>query len=103
MLRGSPRLKACLRVTARLACKRLARLKAYGARGVAERLPIAVLVSGTGTNLQALLDTVHGREAEVVAVASSKAGVKALERAAQSGVPTAVFARGDYPDRRARD
>jgi phosphoribosylglycinamide formyltransferase-1 len=40
---------------------------------VSERLPIAVLVSGSGTNLQALLDTVHGHEAEVVAVASSVA------------------------------
>jgi phosphoribosylglycinamide formyltransferase-1 len=70
---------------------------------VSERLPIAVLVSGTGTNLQALLDTVHGREAEVVAVASSVAGAPALERAERSGVATAVFARADHPDRGARD
>jgi phosphoribosylglycinamide formyltransferase 1 len=70
---------------------------------VNESLPIAVLVSGTGTNLQALLDTVHGREAEVVAVASSVAGAQALERAEQRGVPTAVFVRADYADRGARD
>jgi phosphoribosylglycinamide formyltransferase-1 len=70
---------------------------------VSEPLPIAVLVSGTGTNLQALLDTVHGREAEIVAVASSVAGAAALERAAQRGVPTAVFPRADYADRGARD
>ncbi len=70
---------------------------------VAEPLAIAVLVSGTGTNLQALLDTVHGREAEVVAVASSAAGVPALARASARGVPNAVFARSDYPDREARD
>jgi len=70
---------------------------------VSERLPIAVLVSGTGTNLQALLDTVHGREAEVVAVASSVAGAPALARAAARGVPTAVFARAEHPDRVARD
>ncbi len=62
-----------------------------------------MLVSGTGTNLQALLDTVHGREAEVVAVASNVSGASALERAAERGVPTAVFPRGDYPDRGARD
>ncbi len=68
-----------------------------------EPLPIAVLVSGTGTNLQALLDTVHEREARVVAVALSVAGVPALERAAAREVPTAVFARADYPDRIARD
>jgi phosphoribosylglycinamide formyltransferase 1 len=66
-------------------------------------VPTAVLVSGTGTNLQALLDTVHGREAEIVAVASSVAGVQALERAAARGVPTAVFARSEYADRAARD
>jgi phosphoribosylglycinamide formyltransferase 1 len=70
---------------------------------VQERLPIAVLVSGTGTNLQALLDTVHGHEAQVVAVASSVADAPALERAATYGVPTAVFPRRDYEDRRARD
>ncbi len=66
-------------------------------------LPIAVLVSGAGTNLQALLDTVHGHEAEVVAVAASGAGVQALERARARGVPAAVFARAEYPDRAARD
>lgn len=66
-------------------------------------LPIAVLASGTGTNLQALLDTVHGREAEVVAVACNVPGAPALERARERGVPTAVFARGDYPERDARD
>jgi phosphoribosylglycinamide formyltransferase-1 len=70
---------------------------------VPEQLPIAVLVSGTGTNLQALLDTVHGREVEVVAVASSVAGAPALERAAKHGVATAVFPRKEYEDRRARD
>jgi phosphoribosylglycinamide formyltransferase 1 len=62
-----------------------------------------VLVSGTGTNLQALLDTVHGHEAQVVGVASSVAGVPALERAAACETPTEVFRRVDYPDRDARD
>jgi phosphoribosylglycinamide formyltransferase 1 len=70
---------------------------------VSDRFPIAVLVSGTGTNLQALLDTVHGREAQVVAVASSVADAPALARAEQRGVATAVFARASYPDRAARD
>ena len=69
----------------------------------AEPLPIAVLVSGAGTNLQALLDTVHAREARIVAVASSLAGAPALARAAARDVPTEVFARTDYPDRAARD
>jgi phosphoribosylglycinamide formyltransferase-1 len=66
-------------------------------------MPTAVLVSGTGTNLQALLDTVHGREAEIVAVASSVAGAPALARAQERGIDTAVFARSEYPDRAARD
>jgi len=70
---------------------------------VPESLPIAVLVSGAGTNLQALLDTVHGREAKVVAVASSLAAAPALQRAAARGVPTEVFERSAYPDRPSRD
>jgi phosphoribosylglycinamide formyltransferase 1 len=70
---------------------------------VQEQLPIAVLVSGTGTNLKALLETVHGHEAQVVAVASSVADAPALERAAERGVLTAVFARSEYSDRKTRD
>jgi phosphoribosylglycinamide formyltransferase-1 len=65
---------------------------------------LAVLVSGEGTNLQAILDKLHGREGiEVAAVASSQAGAGALERARRFGVDSAVFAGGDYPDRAARD
>ena len=64
---------------------------------------IGVLASGEGPNLQALLDTVHGREAEVVAVASDTPGARALERAASAGVAARVFARAEHPDRRARD
>lgn len=62
-----------------------------------------MLVSGTGTNLQALLDSVHGAEAEIVAVASSVVQAPALERAAARAVPTATFERASYPDRAARD
>jgi phosphoribosylglycinamide formyltransferase 1 len=70
---------------------------------MSEPLPIAVLVSGTGTNLQALLDGVHGHEARIVAVASSAAGALALERAHAAGVASAVFARSDYATRGERD
>jgi phosphoribosylglycinamide formyltransferase-1 len=70
---------------------------------VSERLSIAVLVSGTGTNLQALIDSVHGREAQIVAVASSVADAPALARARAAGLPTAVFARAEHADRAARD
>ena len=66
-------------------------------------LPIAVLASGAGTNLQALLDTVHGREAEVVAVASNVSGAPALARARAREVPSAVFPRAEHPNRGARD
>lgn len=60
---------------------------------------IGVLVSGEGTNLQALLDA----DLPVVAVASNKPGVRALSRADAAGVATAVFALEDYPSRDARD
>lgn len=63
---------------------------------------MAVLVSGEGTNLQALLDEVHGRDdIEIVAVASSRPEARGLERARRAGVETAVFARAG--DREARD
>jgi len=65
---------------------------------------IAVLISGEGTNLQALLDTVHGREGvEVARVASSRPGARGLERAAHAGVETGVFEISAYRDRTARD
>ncbi len=67
------------------------------------RFPIAVLVSGSGTNLQALLDSVHGHEVDIVAVASSAAEVPALARAEARGVATEVFPRSAYAGRAARD
>jgi phosphoribosylglycinamide formyltransferase 1 len=67
-------------------------------------LRVGVLASGAGTNLQALLDRVHGRDGvEVVAVGSDKPGARALVRAADGGVPTGVFAAGDFSGREARD
>jgi phosphoribosylglycinamide formyltransferase-1 len=67
-------------------------------------LRVAVLVSGEGTNLQAILDTVHGREGiEVVCVGSSRAGARGLERARRAGIETAVFDASDHVDRAARD
>jgi phosphoribosylglycinamide formyltransferase 1 len=67
-------------------------------------LRVGVLASGAGTNLQAILDRVHGRDGvEVVAVGSDKPGAQALERAAAVGVPTATFPREGYSDRAARD
>jgi phosphoribosylglycinamide formyltransferase-1 len=65
---------------------------------------VAVLASGGGTNLQAILDQLHGRDGiEVVGVGSNVPGARALERAAKAGVETAVFPADDHPDREARD
>jgi phosphoribosylglycinamide formyltransferase-1 len=65
---------------------------------------VGVLASGTGTNLQAILDRVHGREGiEVVAVGSDKPGAGALQRAQKAGVPTRAFPADDYADRQDRD
>jgi phosphoribosylglycinamide formyltransferase 1 len=66
-------------------------------------MKVGVLASGEGTNLQALLDTVHGREVEVVAVASDQPSSRALARAQDAGVPTRVFLRSDHAERAARD
>jgi phosphoribosylglycinamide formyltransferase-1 len=60
---------------------------------------IGVLVSGEGTNLQALIDD----GLPVGAVASSKPGVRALERARAAGVPAKVFAQDAFRSRHARD
>jgi phosphoribosylglycinamide formyltransferase 1 len=64
---------------------------------------VGVLASGEGTNLQALLDSVHGQEVQVVAVASDQPSARALERAAAAGVPARVFLRSEYGARAARD
>jgi phosphoribosylglycinamide formyltransferase-1 len=65
---------------------------------------VGVLASGEGSNLQAILDRVHGREGvEVVAVGSDKPGARALERARGAGVPVRAFPAADYADRAARD
>jgi phosphoribosylglycinamide formyltransferase 1 len=65
--------------------------------------PVVVLVSGEGTNLQALIDSLHGKEIEIVGVAASREGARGLERAEAVGIETAVFAKADYADREQRD
>jgi phosphoribosylglycinamide formyltransferase 1 len=63
-----------------------------------------VLASGTGTNLQAIIDALHGSDGiEVAGVASDKPEAMALRRATEAGIQTAVFERDSYPDREARD
>jgi phosphoribosylglycinamide formyltransferase 1 len=60
---------------------------------------IGVLVSGEGTNLQALIDA----GLPIAAVASNKPAVRALERAEAAGITTAVFDAADFESREARD
>ncbi|MGH2379595.1 MAG: phosphoribosylglycinamide formyltransferase, partial [Candidatus Limnocylindria bacterium] len=66
-------------------------------------LSIGVLVSGRGTNLQAILDAIAaGRlDARVVLVASDRPGIPALERASRAGLSTAVFDEAAIGSRRA--
>jgi len=64
-------------------------------------LRLGILVSGSGTNLQAIIDKIHSGEldgCEIVTVVSSKPGVYALERAAKNGIPTACISRKDFTD-----
>jgi phosphoribosylglycinamide formyltransferase 1 len=60
---------------------------------------IGVLVSGEGSNLQALIDA----GLPIAAVASNRPGVRALERATAAGIPARVFELEQYADRAARD
>ncbi len=67
-------------------------------------LPIAILASGEGTNLQALLDGPAAKGmVRIVGVASDKVDAPALTRAEAAGVPTGRFPASDYADRAARD
>ena len=69
-------------------------------------LKVAVLVSGGGTNLQAILDAQAAGTippGQVSRVVASKPGVYALERAARAGVESAVVSRRDYPSAEAFD
>ena len=64
-------------------------------------LRIAVMVSGGGTNLQAIIDAIAKgriRDAEIVKVISNKKDAYALQRAEQAGIKTAVVSRKDHPD-----
>lgn len=67
------------------------------------KLQVAVFVSGSGTNLQAILDKAAAGElkAEIAVVVSSRQNAYALERARQAGIPTVVCSPRNYPDRSA--
>jgi phosphoribosylglycinamide formyltransferase 1 len=65
---------------------------------------IVVLASGNGTNLQAIIDQLHGRDGfAVVGVGSDKREARALGRAREAAIESAVFPREEFADRAARD
>jgi phosphoribosylglycinamide formyltransferase 1 len=64
---------------------------------------IAVLVSGEGSNLQALIDDLRDSEVEIVGVGSSRADARGLQRAEAAGIETGVFSLAEEPDRAKRD
>ena len=67
-------------------------------------LRVGVLLSGEGSNLQALIDSVHSQgEAEIVCVGSNNPDAHGLERAAEAGIDRGVFAASDYELREERD
>lgn len=70
-----------------------------------ERLKIGVLLSGGGTNLQALLNRIDrgSLSAEVVFIASNKGEAYGLVRGQEQGIPTAVFEAKDFPSKKKRD
>ena len=69
------------------------------------RLKTGVLISGSGTNLQALIDAcaAPGFPAEIVLVISNRADAGGLERAKRAGIATQIIPHKDYPSREAFD
>ncbi|HTU31874.1 MAG TPA: phosphoribosylglycinamide formyltransferase [Solirubrobacteraceae bacterium] len=64
----------------------------------------AVLASGAGSNLQALIDRAHGQNGnQLVAFATDKPDAPALHRASQAQIPTRTFPASEYASREARD
>ena len=62
-------------------------------------LKLGVMVSGGGTNLQAIIDKINSgylRGCQVAAVVSSRPGVHALERAAKHGIPSICVSKKNY-------
>ena len=71
---------------------------------MAEKLKIGVLVSGSGTNLQAIIDqAAAGLAVDVVLVVSSRPDAYGITRAEAAGIPTLVLNRDAYVDREAAD
>jgi len=72
---------------------------------MARQVPIGVLVSGSGTNLQAIIDAIEAKrlDAKIEVVLSNKADAQGLVRAQDHGIPTAVLDHKQFPSREAYD
>jgi phosphoribosylglycinamide formyltransferase 1 len=72
---------------------------------MAEKLPIAVLISGGGTNLQAIIDAIAGNrlDAKIEVVLSNRADAFGLARAKNHGIPTEILDHKAFPSREAYD
>jgi phosphoribosylglycinamide formyltransferase 1 len=73
--------------------------------GMARRVPIAVLISGSGTNLQAIIDAIEAQrlDAKIQLVLSNRAGAYGLVRAKNHGIPVEVLDHKLFPSREAFD
>lgn len=69
------------------------------------KLPIVVLISGGGTNLQSIIDAVSNNDlpVEIRAVISNRPDAYGLQRAARAGIPGEVLYHKDFPDRESYD
>ncbi len=68
---------------------------------MSQRCKTAILISGSGTNLQAFIDAANGDDSalDIGVVFSNNPNAYGLKRAQKAGIPTACIAHGDYPDR----
>lgn len=69
------------------------------------RLPVVILISGSGSNLQAIIDAARNGEIpiEIRAVISNRAGVRGIKRAAEAGIPTEILDHTQYANRESFD
>jgi phosphoribosylglycinamide formyltransferase-1 len=72
---------------------------------MARRIPLGVLISGSGTNLQSIIDAIeaHKLDAKIEVVLSNKADAYGLVRAQNHGIPTVVLEHKDFPSREGYD
>ena len=72
---------------------------------IVRQVPLGVLLSGAGTNLQAIIDAIEAKrlDAEIRVVLSNREGAQGLKRAEKHGIPAEVLDHGKFPSREAYD